>query len=73
MRKVGCVDGDCLSSLRVTEAQLEERIRLRSSGRAAQKEVLFLGNERAFNVARLGGDKLPEFCSVEHREGGSFA
>lgn len=55
MRKIGCADGDCLSSLRVAEAKLEERIRIRSSGRAAEKEVLCIGNERAFNVARLGG------------------
>src|SRR6202034_3911869 len=43
------------------EEQLEVPVSLRSGGRAARKEVLFIREERGFNVTGAGGYGLPEF------------
>src|SRR5271156_3874478 len=57
----------------VVEEQLEVPVSLRSSGRTAGKEVLFIRDERGFNVTGVGGDGLPEFSAVVHGEVGPFA
>ncbi len=57
----------------VAEEILTELIRLRSGKCTAGKEVLFIGEERGFNVTGVGGDGPPEFSAVEHCEVGPFA
>ena len=44
----------------VVKEQLEVPVGLRSSRRAAGKEVFFIRDERGFNVTWVGGDGLPE-------------
>jgi hypothetical protein len=44
----------------VIEAQFEIPVRLCSSGRTARKQILFIREERGFNVTGVCGDGLPQ-------------
>lgn len=56
----------------LAEARLEESVRFRGLGRAAQKQRGFIRGQRSLDVARVGGDRLSELGAVVHRELGAF-